>query len=126
MNPVNCVGVMGAGLARQFRDKYPKNYVAYSIACANKECTIGTVFPFKENGKLIVNFPTKNDWRFPSRIEYIEKGLPSLLAVLAYNNIKSVAIPQLGCGLGGLNWKDVKPLILETFKDIEIELDIYE
>lgn len=126
VNPVNCVGVMGAGLARQFRDKFPDNYVAYLKACENKSLVVGKVFPFRCGSKLIINFPTKKHWKNPSKLDYIKEGLPALKSTLELYRIKSVAIPMLGCGFGGLNWTDVKPLIMETFKDTKIELDIYE
>ena len=117
VNPVNCVGVMGAGLARRFKEEYPDNYRLYRDACRHGLVTPGRVLSWMHptNYLRIFNFPTKLDWRDPSRLEYIERGLASLVFTVEELDIRSIAIPQLGCGLGGLSWSDVRPLIVAAF-----------
>lgn len=124
VNAVNCVGVMGKGIALQFKQKFPVDYFkAYKHACQNGELTIGKVQVFElknaqTNPLYIINFPTKNHWREQSRIEYIESGLHSLVEAVEQYEIKSIAMPALGCGLGGLDWNEVKPLIEQAFVDL--------
>lgn len=115
VNTVNCVGVMGRGIALQFRNAFPDNYRAYKAACDRKEIEPGKVHVFDlnrfENPRLIINFPTKQHWKGKSRVEHIESGLTDLVRVLHQYKVKSVAIPPLGCGLGGLDWGVVRPMI---------------
>jgi len=114
VNPVNCVGVMGRGLALQFRDAYPANFLAYESACVRKIVQPGHLFVFetgREKPRYIINFPTKQHWRDPSYIEDIAAGLADLVQVIGDKGIRSIAVPPLGCGLGGLDWKEVSPLI---------------
>lgn len=123
VNAVNCVGVMGKGLALQFRQKFSEDYFKdYKRACQNGELQIGKVHVYKLNSKTnpqyIINFPTKDHWRGRSKSEYIESGLRSLKAEIGKRGIKSIAMPALGCGLGGLDWEEVKPFIKDTFADI--------
>ena len=123
VNAVNCVGVMGKGIALAFRRKFPDDYFQdYKRACENGELKIGKVHVYRLNREInpryIINFPTKNHWRGKSRIEDIESGLQSLTAEIKNNQIKSVAIPALGCGLGGLDWEDIRHLIKETFESL--------
>ena len=116
VNPVNCVGVMGKGLALQFRSRFPANYEAYREACARGAVRPGRCFVFDAGAgrpRVIVNFPTKRHWREPSRIEDIAAGLDDLAGVLRRHAIGSVAIPPLGCGLGGLPWPRVRSLLLD-------------
>ena len=129
VNPVNCVGVMGKGLALEFKKRFPKNFVGYYEACLQKRVNIGRVYIHYCNTlrpKFILNFPTKWHWTEPSRIEYIRKGLIHLATVMNNLSIKSIAIPALGCGLGGLSWDDVYTefkslsLLLPTNVDIFI------
>lgn len=120
VNTVNCVGVMGRGIAAQFKREYPANFKAYEAACKRKEVVPGRMFIF-ETGQInhpryIVNFPTKRHWRGSSRIEDIESGLVALVEEVRQRGIQSIAIPALGCGLGGLDWKDVRPLIERAFE----------
>lgn len=131
VNPVNCVGVMGKGLALQFKNKYPENFNAYFKACQSKEIQPGKVFIFKieseKNPKYIINFPTKKDWRNNSCLEDIESGLKSLINEIKCLKIKSISIPPLGCGLGGLDWKIVRSIIEKSFNEIkEIEVKLFE
>lgn len=122
VNTVNCVGVMGRGIAAQFKREYPENFKVYEAACKRKEVTLGRMFIFETgqvlNPRLIVNSPTKRHWRGESRIEDIESGLDALVAEVKQRGINSIAIPPLGCGLGGLDWKDVRPLIESAFKGL--------
>ena len=115
VNTVNCVGFMGRGIALQFKRAFPENFKAYTAACRRHEVQPGRVFVF-DIGKLthpryIINFPTKRHWRGKSRIEDIETGLEALVAVIRERGIRSIAIPPLGAGLGGLEWAEVRPRI---------------
>jgi O-acetyl-ADP-ribose deacetylase (regulator of RNase III) len=119
VNAVNCVGVMGKGIALQFKEAFPANFKAYEAACA-----AGAVIPGRmlihDNGGLvhprwIVNFPTKRHWRDNSRLEDIASGLKVLIADVQRLGIRSIAVPALGCGLGGLDWVAVRPMIEDAF-----------
>lgn len=127
VNTVNCVGVMGRGIALQFKRAFPDNYRAYAARCRRNEMQPGRVFVFETGGVLppryIINFPTKRHWRGKSRIEDIESGLVSLAEEVRSLGIRSIAIPPLGSGLGGLNWRDVRVRMqaaLEEFEDVKI------
>lgn len=129
VNTVNCAGYMGKGIALQFKKAFPDNFRAYERACRTSEIRPGKVFVFFTgslvNPKYIINFPTKRDWRVNSRIEDIRVGLSSLVKVIRELGVSSVAVPPLGCGLGGLNWRDVRPLIeraFATLPDLHIKL----
>ncbi len=111
VNPVNCVGTMGSGLAREFKRRFPHNFEEYAAACRLDNMRIGYVLPFFEDKYWIMNLPTKSHWREKSRKTYILGGLWHLTDMIREHHIQSVAIPALGCGLGGLDWADVKPLI---------------
>lgn len=119
VNTVNCVGFMGRGIAAQFKRQYPANFKAYESACRRKEVVPGRMFIFETgqftNPRFIINFPTKRHWRGKSRIEDIESGLVALIDEVKVRGIKSIAIPPLGCGLGGLDWQDVRPRIEKAF-----------
>ena len=122
-NEVNCVGVMGEGIALQIKQKFPAAYFYdYKIACQKGELAIGKVHIFEleiqNNPRFVVNFPTKNHWRDQSRIAGIESGLQSLVEAIEQYEIRSIAMPALGCGLGGLDWNEVKPLIEKAFVDL--------
>lgn len=127
INTVNCEGVMGRGLALQFKNAYPENFKAYAKACKNNEVQPGRMFVFKmghlTNPHYIINFPTKRHWREKSRMEDIDAGLKALVETIHQYNISSIAIPPLGSGLGGLNWTMVKHRIeteLESLSNIRI------
>jgi len=127
VNPVNCVGVMGKGLALEFKKRFPKNFEYYRKTCFEPlGLVIGDLLLFKENEKWVVNFPTKVHWKDPSKIEYIEIGLETLLYLVKKENLKYIAIPPLGCGLGGLDWSDVKKEIYRVFEKESIEIFLYE
>ena len=118
VNPVNCVGVMGRGVAFQFKRAFPENFRAYADACDRGDVQPGKMFVFetgaRTNPRYIINFPTKRHWRSSSRIEDIEAGLNALGEVIRERAIRSIAVPALGCGLGGLEWSVVRPLIEEA------------
>lgn len=122
VNTVNCVGIMGRGVALQFRQAYPENYKAYKALCDRNGLHPGHVFVFDlnrfENPRYVINFPTKRHWKGKSRIEDIESGLESLITEVRRLNIHSIALPPLGCGLGGLDWEDVRPRIIKAFKTL--------
>ncbi|MFN8254493.1 MAG: macro domain-containing protein [Bacteroidales bacterium] len=127
VNTVNTVGVMGKGIALQFKESYPENFRFYATACKRKELKPGKLLVFKEQTlsgeKIIINFPTKTEWYQKSKYEYIEEGLKDLVNVISQYQIQSIAIPPLGCGNGGLKWEKVKSMIeqyLGALKDIEI------
>ncbi|WP_169763894.1 type II toxin-antitoxin system antitoxin DNA ADP-ribosyl glycohydrolase DarG [Campylobacter mucosalis] len=124
INTVNLEGFMGKGIAYQFKKKFPENNKAYVRACKNNEIGIGKVFAFEEDGKIIINFPTKDKWRGKTKVEYITSGLISLKELIKEKNIRSIAIPPLGCGNGGLSWGYVKPLIENNLSDIQNNIDI--
>lgn len=131
VNTVNTVGVMGKGIALQFKESFPINNKVYIDACKNNNLKIGEVLPVWDNNlmfgkKLIINFPTKKHWRQPSKYEYIELGLIALVELLKSERIKSIAIPPLGCGNGGLNWDIVKKMIVNHMRDLQIDIFVYE
>ena len=123
VNSVNCVGVMGRGIALQFKNLFPENFKAYAEACERQEVQPGWMFVY-ESGKMtnpryIINFPTKRHWRAKSRMEDIEAGLDALAGEIRDRNIRSIAIPPLGSSLGGLNWADVRPRIESTLGELD-------
>ncbi len=131
VNTVNCVGVMGRGIALQFKNAFPENFEAYAAACRNGEVQPGRMFVFAtgqlSNPHYIVNFPTKRHWRGKSRMEDIEAGLKALAETIERYNIRSIAIPPLGSGLGGLDWSEVKPRIVATLKPLtDVRILLYE
>jgi len=131
VNAVNCVGVMGKGLALQFKQAFPNNFEAYRKACQAGRVQPGKVFTCKtglvQNPRYIINFPTKRHWRDRSLIEDIESGLAALVETIKEFNIQSVAIPPLGCGLGGLQWNSVRPVIDKAFGALtEVQIYLYE
>lgn len=131
VNTVNCVGIMGRGIALQFKNTYPANFVEYEAACAGGQVQPGRMFVFETgrltNPRYIINFPTKRHWRGKSRIEDIEAGLKALRSEIEKRDIRSIAIPPLGSGLGGLNWADVRPRIEKALSGLnDVRVIIYE
>lgn len=125
VNTVNCEGYMGKGIAYQFKLQYPENNKDYVKACKTGKLTVGKLHYFNENGKLIINFPTKDKWRANSKMKYIEDGLDELIKLINVMDIKSIAIPPLGSGNGGLIWAEVKSLIEEKLSVISKDVQIY-
>jgi O-acetyl-ADP-ribose deacetylase (regulator of RNase III) len=131
VNTVNTVGVMGKGIALQFKERFPLNFKIYAEACKKGEMKIGKMLVVKENTldgeKIIINFPTKKEWFKKSQYNFIEEGLVDLAKVIIENKIQSIAIPPLGCGNGGLNWEKVKSLMEKHLGKIEnVMIQIYE
>lgn len=131
VNTVNTVGVMGKGIALQFKNAFPNNYKIYKDFCKNKEFEIGKLLIVEDENlilgkKTIINFPTKTQWRKPSEYGYIEIGLTKLVEIIEKLEIKSIAIPPLGSGNGGLQWTLVKPMIVEKLKDLNCNIYLYE
>ncbi len=125
VNTVNTVGVMGKGLAKEFKRLYPEMFSSYQAFCENKELTVGKLQIFKTSNKMVLNFPTKENWRQASKIEYIESGLKKFVDNYETQGIKSIAFPMLGCGNGGLDWSDIKPLMEKYLKNLPIEVFIH-
>lgn len=131
VNTVNTVGVMGKGIALMFKERFPKNMAEYARACKANTVVIGKMF-VTETGeptgpRWIVNFPTKQHWRAKSKMEWIQEGLLDLKRFILENNIRSIAIPPLGAGNGGLNWRDVKVEVVRVLADLEdTDIIIYE
>lgn len=130
VNTVNTVGVMGKGIALQFKMNFPDNFRAYVAACERGEVEIGKMFVTKTNRmdglQYIINFPTKKHWKQPSKLEYIQAGLIDLKRILLENNIGSIALPPLGCGNGGLDWAVVKPLIQDALGNLPVSVIVFE
>src|SRR5437588_11477285 len=131
VNTVNTVGVMGKGIALQFRQAYPENYNAYLRAWRRGDLEPGRMFVFATeqltNPRYIINFPTKRHWRGKSRLDDISAGLSDLVRQISARSIRSVAIPPLGSGLGGLAWPDVRVLIEKAFCEAaDVEVVVFE
>lgn len=131
VNTVNCVGVMGRGIALQFKRAFPDNFKAYAARCKLNQVRPGQMYVF-ETGTIgppryIINFPSKRHWRDKSRIEDIESGLESLVQEIRSRGIRSIAIPALGSGLGGLDWRTVRARMEAALGALEeVEIVIYE
>ncbi len=131
VNTVNCVGIMGRGIALQFRKAFPENFKAYKSACDKKNLHPGHMLVYDlnrfENPRYVINFPSKRHWKGKSKIEDIDSGLKALAEEVNQHNIRSIAIPPLGCGLGGLKWEQVKPMIQKTFENLpDVHVLLYE
>jgi O-acetyl-ADP-ribose deacetylase (regulator of RNase III) len=131
VNTVNCVGVMGKGIALQFKQRWPSNFKEYEAASKRKEIKPGRMFIYDlgewEKPRYIINFPTKVHWRGDSKLEYVEDGLRDLVKQVKHLGIKSISLPPLGCGNGGLDWDDVRESIFAAFKDHpEIDVHLFE
>ena len=123
VNSVNCVGVMGRGIALQFKNTFPENFKVYAAACKRNQVQPGRMFVFETgqltNPRYIINFPTKRHWRGKSRMEDIETGLDALVQEIKERNIRSIALPPLGSGLGGLEWSEVRSRIAAVLQDLD-------
>jgi O-acetyl-ADP-ribose deacetylase (regulator of RNase III) len=131
VNTVNTVGVMGKGIALMFKEAFPENLKAYEMACKRGELQVGRVFVTERQQligpKWIINFPTKKHWRHPSKMEWIVDGLEDLKRVIAERNIRSIALPPLGSGNGGLDWRSVRPKIEAAFRSLpDVSVIVYE
>src|SRR5437588_2421134 len=131
VNTVNTVGVMGKGIALMFKEAFPSNFRAYEDACERKEIRIGRMYVTEnrtfEGPRWIINFPTKKHWRQPSQLKWIVEGLQDLKRVIQEHDIRSIALPPLGAGNGGLNWPDVRMEVQRILGDLQrVEIFVYE
>jgi len=131
VNTVNTVGVMGKGIALMFKEAFPENFRVYEDACEHKEVKIGRMFVTENRTfsgpRWIINFPTKKHWRQPSKLEWITEGLGDLRKVIQENAIRSIALPPLGAGNGGLDWSEVRPEVERALGGLEgVEVLVYE
>jgi O-acetyl-ADP-ribose deacetylase (regulator of RNase III) len=131
VNTVNTVGVMGKGIALMFKEAFPENFKAYEAACKRHEVQVGHMFVTERQQLMaprwIINFPTKKHWRQPSQMSWIESGLADLVRVVRERNIRSIAIPPLGSGNGGLDWRDVRPRLIEALKTLDdVNIVVFE
>jgi O-acetyl-ADP-ribose deacetylase (regulator of RNase III) len=127
VNTVNCVGVMGKGVALRFKKMYPAMFRDYAARCRRKEVKLGEPYLFRLiYDRQIINFPTKDHWRQKSDIHEVERGLKYLVDHAKEWNIKSIVLPALGCTNGGLDWEQVRPLMIEYLSQLDIPVEIYE
>jgi O-acetyl-ADP-ribose deacetylase (regulator of RNase III) len=131
VNTVNTVGVMGKGIALMFKERFPENYKAYAAACKAEAVRVGEMFVTAsvelEGPRWIINFPTKQQWYQPTRLEWVRSGLVALKNVIREKQIKSIALPPLGCGNGGLDWAVVRPIIENALAELQdVEVVVYE
>ena len=126
VNTVNCVGIMGKGVAQEFKKRYPLMFEDYAEKCDRKQVRLGEPYLYRDrSGVLIVNFPTKDHWRSPSRLSDIERGLDYFVRHHGEWGVKSVAFPPLGCGNGGLSWEEVGPLMYGKLQRLQIDVEVY-
>jgi len=126
VNTVNCVGVMGKGIALEFKNRYPQMFVAYARLCEDGQLRPGLLYLWTKSTPWILNFPTKNHWKYPSKLEYIESGLKKFVETYAQKGISSIAFPELGTSSGGLDWIDVKDLMYRYLSPLpNLQLEIY-
>lgn len=126
VNTVNCVGVMGKGIAQIYKQKFPQMFNEYKDLCDKKQIVTGKVYPYYENGKVkVLNFPTKQHWKSPSKIEYITSGIDWFVKHYDEMGITSIAFPPLGCGNGGLEWETVGPIMFQKLAELPIDIEIY-
>ena len=126
VNTVNTVGVMGKGLASAFKAKYPEMFKAYRKLCKDKRFNVGQLWLWKGSDQWVLNFPTKKHWRNPSKLSYVEAGLEKFVAQFEERGIREIAIPRLGCGNGGLDWEDVRPLMERYLVPLPITVYIHD
>ncbi|MBM7323986.1 macro domain-containing protein [Agrobacterium sp. S2] len=126
VNTVNCVGVMGKGLAKAFKDRDPEMYSAYKRICDDGLLKPGKLWLWKGQPNWVLNFPTKIHWRNPSKLEWIEEGLAKFVAGHAELGIREISFPRLGCGNGGLNWDDVRPVMEHYLSPLKIAVFIHD
>lgn len=130
VNTVNTIGVMGKGIALVFKTAFPHNFRVYAAACKSKSLIPGKLLAVRDTSllygeKLVINFPTKTDWRLPSEYAYVEQGLEALAELIQKENIASIAIPALGCGNGGLDWVKVKDMIHTKLHGLQTTIHLY-
>jgi len=126
VNTVNCVGVMGKGIAAEFKRRHPAMFAEYKRICDEKKLTPGKLWLWQGSTQWILNFPTKKHWRYPSKLEWIEAGLKKFVDEYEKRGIVEVSFPRLGCGNGGLNWDDVKPLMETYLRPLPIRVYVHD
>lgn len=126
VNPVNCIGAMGAGLALQFKRRFPEMFKDYVQRCVRREVKVGEPYLYTGCKPWVLNFPTKDDWRNVAQVEWIVAGLEHLATNCSAWNIESLAVPALGCGLGGLPWSRVRPVLQEHLDRLAIPVELYQ
>jgi O-acetyl-ADP-ribose deacetylase (regulator of RNase III) len=129
VNTVNTEGVMGKGLALQIKKAFPEVFAEYTHACKQGSVAIGRMHVVNRSTspRFVINFPTKKQWRHPSKLEYIESGLADLIGRVRELGIRSIAVPPLGCGLGGLDWTEVRSRIVEAFEPLpDVRVVLFE
>lgn len=126
VNTVNTVGVMGKGIAADFKKKFPDMYKDYKRHCDSGKFSAGTSWLWKGNDQWVLNFATKKHWRNPSKIDYLQSGLLEFRENFEDWGIREIAFPRLGCGNGGLNWDDVRPLMIKHLRDLPITVYIHD
>jgi O-acetyl-ADP-ribose deacetylase (regulator of RNase III) len=131
VNAVNCVGIMGKGIALRFKSRWPANFTQYVAACKAGQVRPGKMLVHDTGGRVkphyIINFPTKEHWREASKLEFIRHGLVDLVGQVRRLQIRSIAIPALGCGNGGLAWSDVRPLVDDAFRSLsDVDVRLFE
>lgn len=126
VNTVNCVGVMGKGIARTFKEREPDMFQTYKRICHQKLLMPGKLWLWRGRGSWVLNFPTKIHWRNPSKLEWIEQGLAKFVSAYAEQGIAEISFPQLGCGNGGLDWNDVRPMMEQYLAKVTIPVYIHD
>jgi len=126
VNTVNTVGIMGKGLAAEFRKRYPEMFDRYREICSNQLLDVGKLWLWKGPSQWVLNFPTKQHWRQPSKIEYIQSGLEKFVVSFEDRGITEISFPRLGCGNGGLGWDEVRPLMEEYLRPLPIPIYIHD
>ena len=126
VNTINCVGAMGKGIALEYKKRYPDMYLAYRDLCFNKQISIGKLWIYKTEDKWILNFPTKDHWRNPSEISYLEKGLTKFIETYKQKCILSIAFPILGAGNGGINQDVSLEIMIKYLSQCDIPIYIYK
>lgn len=125
VNPVNCVGTMGAGLALAFKRRYPDMFKEYVTLCKTGQITVGKVWCWWAVDHFVINFPTKDDWRNSSQLSWISDGLDDLAIHATMMNMQSLLIPALGCGHGDLDFKDVQPLVEQKLSALDLDIVLF-
>ncbi len=125
VNTVNTVGIMGKGIALEFKNRYPDMFRRYQELCESNQLDVGRLFLWRKSEKWVLLFPTKKHWRNPSKLEYIESGLLKFVENWDKLGAEAVAFPRLGCGNGGLDWAEVKPIMEKYLKPLPIQIYVY-
>jgi len=126
VNTINCVGVMGAGIALEYRLRYPEMYKKYIKLCDEKKIDLGLLWIYKSLDKWVLNFPTKKHWKYPSKVEYLHSGLKKFIDTYQARNIKSIAFPLLGSDKGGIPQNESLDIMMSYFEKVSIDVEVYK